>query len=120
MKLKFIIVFILTLGSFFASSQIYPDRYQLIGSVRATDDDNDELGWSITAGNTDKFFIITPCSGVIKVDTIAYNSFLRQRTWTITIRATDPYNAIDISKRKVILKKSATGVHLPPYLSNEL
>jgi len=88
--------------------QWQPDKYQTIGQLSATDPEGDEVSWVITAGNTGKFFIIGNCSGIVRVDTMAYHSFTYQRTWNITFTASDPQNNTTKITKKITLKKNKT------------
>lgn len=91
-------------------------KYENLGTVVCTDDDGDEVYFTITAGNTDKYFQVYPCSGLLQVDTIAYTKFIRQKTWYITIGCTDPQKNTARSVYKVTLRKSATGIKLTPII----
>jgi hypothetical protein len=85
-----------------------------VARLEATDPEGEEVYWVITAGNTQKFFSITPCSAVIKVDSMAYNSFIRQKTFYITFKASDPQGNYSKTVRKIILKKTSSGVKVAP------
>jgi len=110
------IVFLLLLISLQLSAQFNAGKYQDIHVMECTDQDGDEVYWTITAGNTDKFYQILPCSGLLQVDTMAYTKFLRQKTWTLTVACTDPQKNMAKSVYKVTLKKTSAGVKLPPVI----
>ena len=98
------------------SAQFNAGKYETLGTAVCTDDDGDEVYFTITAGNTDKYFQILPCSGLLQVDTIAYTKFLRQKTFYITIACTDPQKYVDKDVYKITLRKSATGIKLSPII----
>ena len=110
------IVIFLLLVSMQLAAQFNAGRYQDIHIMECTDQDGDEVYWTITAGNTDKFYQILPCSGLLQVDTVAYTKFPRQKTWTLTIACTDPQKNTAKSVYKVTLKKTPAGVKLPPVI----
>jgi hypothetical protein len=90
-----------------------------IGRLEAVDPEGEEVYWTITAGNTGGYFSITPCSGIVKMDTLAYDVFITQKTWTITFKATDPQGLYSKTVRKIVVKKLG-GVKLPPTISNAI
>jgi hypothetical protein len=110
------IVIFLLLVSMQLAAQFNAGKYQDIHVMECTDQDGDEVYFTITAGNTDGFYQILPCSGLLQVDTLAYTKFLRQKTWTLTIACTDPRKYTDKSVYKVTLKKTAAGVKLDPVI----
>jgi hypothetical protein len=82
-----------------ALSQYNPARWQTVDTITYQDPENDEQYLIITAGNTSKLWQIYPCSGVLQVDTNAWNTFIRQRTFYLTIKATD---AAGLSTKRVV------------------
>jgi len=114
MKKIFFVLFLMLSVS--VSAQFNAGKYQNLGTAVCNDPDGDEAYFTITAGNTDQYFQIFPCSGLIQVDTNAYTKFLRQKTWSITIACTDPQKNIARSVYKITLRKSATGIKLSPII----
>jgi hypothetical protein len=115
MKKLAVLLFLIPLISF---AQFNPGKYWQCGYVNATDPDagNKELVYSITAGNTGSYFKITPCSGILKVDTAAYTTFKFQRTWYITIKSADMEGNYVKTTGKVILKK-VNGLNIKPTIN---
>lgn len=111
------LLFILLLLPLFSLGQFNPAKYWNVGSIYAADPDlgDEQIVWSITAGNTLKYFVILPCSGLVRVDTTAYNSFITQKTFTITFKVADPEGNYTKTTRKILLKK-ANGVKQPPVM----
>lgn len=103
---KLLFIFILIgLGAF---SQPYWGKYEHVAYLKYADNDilGNEAYWSITAGNSTKVFIITPCSGELKVDTNVYKTFVRSKTYYLSCRATDQGGLYGVEKLKVVLTKS--------------
>lgn len=90
-------------------------KYTPIARIEATDPEGTEVVWKITAGDPAHYFVISPCSGVIKVDTMVYGTFTRQRTFTITFTATDETGLSSKTVRKITLYKSK-----PPAIETKL
>ena len=90
-----------------------------VGQLQAVDPEGEEVYWLITAGNTGGYFSITPCSGVVQMDSTAYNAFVTQKTWTVTFKATDPEGLYSKTVRKIVVKKSR-GIKQPPVMSNAI
>jgi len=105
MRKLFVIILFVPLLSF---TQTFWGKYEYVATLHAHDNDNggSELYWTITAGNADKTFIITPCSGQLKADTNIYSSFQRSKTIYLTCRATDQGGLYSVQKVKVILTKT--------------
>lgn len=99
-------------------SLIYAQRIP-VGRLEAVDPEGQEIYWVITAGNTLKYFSITPCSGIVEVDTTAFTTFVTQRTFTITFKATDPQGLYSKTVRKIVLKK-VDGIRQKPFLSDAI
>jgi len=114
MKAKIIVLLLLLTVAVYP--QVYLSRYIHSFNLVATDQDvGDETYWVISAGNVNsadghgKVFLIVPCSGEVKVDTLVYTTFVRQKTFTLSFKATDQVGASAISKRKVTLRKDVNG-----------
>ena len=114
MKKLFIILLFLPILGF---GQFNPAKYWNVGSIYAADPDlgDEEIVWSITAGNSAGYFVILPCSGLVRVDTLAYNSFITQKTFTLTFKVADPEGNYVKTTRKVLLKK-VNGVKQTPVM----
>jgi hypothetical protein len=93
------------------SAQTFWGRYIHICSLQYQDLDagGPEAYWTITAGNTPKVFVITPCSGDVRVDSAVYTTFITQKTFTLTFRSTDQAGIYATQKRKITLKKDTAG-----------
>lgn len=89
-----------------AQSQFNPGKFLTLGTIEATDPDSGEVVYSISAGNSAGWFVITPCSGIVKVDTNVYNSIATQRTYYLKIRVTDMEKNHTKTIWRVVLKKS--------------
>jgi len=98
MKTLLLILLILPL---LAAAQFKP-----IAHLEANDPDGTEVTWKITAGDPAGYFHITPCSGVIKLDSSVYSTFTRQRTFTITFTCTDETGLSSKTIRKITLYKT--------------
>lgn len=114
MKKLLLILLVLPLLSF---GQFNPFKYWDCGSVYASDPDlgDEQVVWSITAGNSAGYFIILPCTGLVRVDTMAYNAFITQKTFTLTVKVADPEGNYVKTTRKVLLKK-VNGLKQPPVM----
>lgn len=114
MKRLLLILLVLPLLSF---GQFNPFKYWDCGSVYAADPDlgDEQIVWSITAGNTSGYFVILPCSGLVRVDTAAYATFVTQKTYTLTFKVTDIEKNYVKTTRKVLLKK-VNGIKQPPVM----
>lgn len=117
MKKLILILFLLPL---FAHAQWQAGKYESICTIECLDPEGDEVYFTITAGNSAGYFQIQPCSGIIQVDTIAYTTFLRQRTFTLTFACTDTQKNTSKQQRKITLKKDASGNRLTPFISNPI
>lgn len=97
--------------------QFNPAKYWNVGSIYAADPDlgDEEIVWSITSGNTSGRFVILPCSGLVRVDTLAYDSFITQKTFTLTFKVSDPEGNYVKTTRKVLLKK-INGIKQTPVM----
>ncbi|MDE0472333.1 MAG: ankyrin repeat domain-containing protein [Ekhidna sp.] len=62
---------------------------KVVGTVIATDADNDNLTFSITAGNTGDAFLINAATGEISVKTSAPLDFETTPTFTLTVQVSD-------------------------------
>ena len=93
----------------------YWGKYEHVAFIHAHDNDagGSEIYWTITAGNSDKTFVVTPCSGQIKADTNIYSTFARSKTYYLTLRATDQGGLYVVQKLKIVLTKT-TGRRNPP------
>ena len=61
-----------------------------VGTVKASDyDPGQTITYSITAGNTGSYFAIDSKTGLVTVKLTAYNTFTRQRTFTLTVKVSD-------------------------------
>jgi DNA-binding beta-propeller fold protein YncE len=105
MRLKTLLFLILL--STVAPAQIRK-YFEPIGQVKATDGDGDEFYFTIPAGNTARFFAVSPCSGVILMDTTVRSTFKLSRTFYITFKTTDTYQYTDTQKIKIQVKKNET------------
>lgn len=111
MSLKNTLLIILTLLlASPALSQYNPARWQTVDTITYQDDDNDENYLIITAGNTSKLWQIYPCSGVLQVDTAAFDTFTRSRTFYLTIKATDAAGIYSKRVAKAVLTKPRNAV----------
>jgi hypothetical protein len=108
MKTKLLILLILVSMSSFA--QFQDAKYKPLFQLQAFDPEGDECYFTITAGNSAGYFGITPCTGIVKVDTMAYETFIRQKTFNITFACTDPQKNTSKTIRKIVLKKDAQGI----------
>ena len=90
-------------------------KYTAFARLEATDPEGSEVTWKIVAGDPAHYFVITPCTGVIKVDTLVYGTFTRQRTFTITFTATDETGLSSRTTRKITLYKNK-----PPAVETKL
>jgi hypothetical protein len=117
--LIFFILLAIGTGLVAQSYYSYWDKYWTCGMLVYTDPEEDEGFWVITAGNTSKFFIIHPCSGIVQVDTMAYNSFVTQKTFTLKFKVTDHVGNSATTTRKIVLKK-VNGVKQQPIMSDAL
>ena len=99
------------------SAQFNPDKYWRVGALHDTLPDwgDEQVTWTIYSGNTGSYFVTLPCSGILKVDTMAYNSFVTSKTWTLKIKCTDPTGKYSYATRKVLLKK-INGVKQKPIM----
>lgn len=88
-----------------------------VGFVKASDPDfNQVLKYCITAGNSAGYFTIDPLSGMLTVKLNVYDTFVRQRTFKLTVKVTDDgkiYNADGtIRQEKPLIKKAVITVIL--------
>lgn len=105
---------ILLLFPLLCSAQFNAGKYWDVGFVKASDPDSgNEIVYSITAGNTSNFFVIMPCSGVLKVDTAIYKTFTIQKTSYITIKVSDVEGNFVKTVGKIVLKK-VNGIKIKP------
>jgi len=111
------LIFIFLLLPLIGFAQFNPAKYFDCGSIYAYDPDlgNEEIVWSITAGNASGYFVILPCSGLVRVDTSAYETFITQKTYTLTFKITDIEKNYVKTTRKVLLKK-VNGIKQPPLM----
>jgi hypothetical protein len=109
------LLFILCLLPLLCSAQFNPNKYWDVAFVKGSDEDagNSELVYSITAGNPDKYFVILPCSGVVKVDTAIYKTFVTSKTTYLTIKVADVEGNYVKTVGKVVLKK-INGIKVKP------
>lgn len=118
-KMKSYLLIAILCLSISAEAQFQPGKYQSIFGISALDPDSGpEVTYSISAGNTGKYFIIMPCSGIVKVDTAAYSSFTTQRTWNLKLKAADPEGNFEKKTWKVMLRKTKQGLKLDPVIVN--
>ena len=106
-QFKVIYLALLLLVPAFSYSQSFWGKYEHVAFLKASDNDQggSEFYWTITAGNTNKVFIITPCSGELKADTNVYKTFTYSKTYYLTCRATDQGGLYSVDKIKVVLSK---------------
>jgi len=111
------LLFILLLLPLIGFSQFNPAKYWTVGQLHDTLPDwgDEQVTWVIASGNTGSYFVTLPCSGTLRVDTMAYNSFVTTRTWTLKIKLTDPTGKYSYATRKVLLKK-INGVKQKPIM----
>lgn len=91
-----------------------------VGRIEAWDPEGTEVTFAISAGNTGRYFTISPCGGIVRVKETAFASFRNYRTWTLTIKVIDETGLYEKTKRKVVLRKSADGTNLKPEISDAL
>lgn len=108
---------LLILSPILSQAQWQFAKYQSIDTLCCDDEDGDECYFTIIAGNASGLFAITPCSGVIKVDTAAYASFVRSRTFTLTFAASDPQKNVRKRVYKIQLLKNAAGIKQRPVVT---
>lgn len=113
---KLIFILLLLACTMQVSAQFNPGKYWIAGFIQASDPDSGpEVVYSITAGNSSGYFIIMPCTGIIKVDTLAYTTFTYQKTWTLTIKVADAEGNFVKTTGKIVLKK-VNGVKVKPVI----
>jgi hypothetical protein len=113
MKLTVLIVLFFPLSAF---PQWQSGKFTTIYTLYCQDKEGDECFFTISSGNTGKYFQITPCSGKVQVDTNAYATFTYKRTWNLLITATDTQLNVAKSSLKVTLRKSTAKIKLPPLI----
>ena len=113
---KIIIVVLLIFCSNITFGQfIFPTTKKIdIAKINVNDPENSEVTLSIVSGNTGKYFSITPCSGIIRVDTLAYSAFVYRKTWIIKFKATDEDGYFSYMEYTFVLKKDGAGNKFPP------
>ena len=92
-------------------------KFEPVGTIHAHDPDTlaPEIYYTITAGNSEKVFVIAPCSGIIKADTNIYGKFTYSKTYYLTCRATDQAGLYSIQKVKIVLTKQGTRRKPPQF-----
>ena len=72
-----------------ATQAQYWGKFEPVCSIKAHDPDTlaKEVYFTIAAGNSDKTFVITPCTGQLQADTSVYKTFTRSKTYYLTCRA---------------------------------
>lgn len=87
---------------------------QKIGYFVVTDAEGG-LTYSISAGNTGKYFTINKYSGLIEIKREAFSTFKEKRTWILTIKITDSPTADDnrVNMIKRICRVVATKTITP-------
>lgn len=110
------LLFAMILFPVFAQAQ-YWGKFEPVCSIHANDPDqiDNEVYYTITAGNTEKMFVITPCTGIIKHDTSVYSTFTRSKTYYLTCRATDQGGLYSVKKLKIVLTKTANRRNPPQF-----
>jgi len=104
------IIYILLTISLPTFGQFNPDRWKTLDTITYNDPENDEQYLIITAGNTSKLWQIYPCSGVLQIDTTAFGTFIRSRTFYLTIKATDAAGLSTKRVAKAVLTKPRNAV----------
>jgi hypothetical protein len=116
--MKKLLVILALLVSLNCQSQTLWGRYIHSFTLECKDPDStSEFGAYMTiysgnttvTGTTNKVFIISPCSGDVKVDTLIYKSVVTTKTFTLTFRCTDAAGSYTSQKRKVVLRKDSSG-----------
>ena len=120
-QFKVIYLVLLLLAPCFSYSQSFWGKYEHVTTLSGHDEDKggSEFYWTITAGNTNKVFIVTPCTGELRVDTTVYKTFSTSKTYYLTCRATDQGGLYSADKIKVVLSK-IKGVKQIPRVSRVL
>ena len=108
---------VLIFAPMLSTAQWQAGKYQAIDTLYCDDPEKDECYFSIASGNSDGFFAVTPCSGIVKVDTAVYASFARSRTFTIAFAASDPQRNIRKKVYKIKLIKNASGIKQRPIIT---
>jgi hypothetical protein len=91
-------------------AQFNPERWKTVDTITYQDEDMDENYLVITAGNTSKLWQIYPCSGILQVDTNAFNLFVTQKTYYLTIKATDAAGKYAKRVAKIVLTKPRNSI----------
>ena len=103
MLLEFILV------STFVMAQDPDNTATFVGNVKAFDPDSGQtLIYRIVAGDPDNFFSIDPRNGALRVSQSAYSTFVRKRTWKLTVAVADNDEKNPLTSKAtitVILKK---------------
>lgn len=99
------LLILLILLPILTAAQFNPEKWQTIDTITYQDPENDENYFVITAGNTAKHFQIYPCSGILQIDTNAFNLFTRSKTYYLTIKVTDASGLYAKKVAKVVLNK---------------
>jgi hypothetical protein len=88
-----------------------------VGTVVATDPNAGQtISFSITSGNTNNAFNISPSSGLI---TVGNSSAVNPGVFTLTVRATDNGSPVMWSQATVSITVTASGGNLPPVVVNQ-
>jgi hypothetical protein len=75
---------ILAFGQNNLNSQVF------VGVIKAADPDTGQtLTFRISSGNSENFFTVHPTNGTLSVNPSAFDTFFAQRTWILSITATD-------------------------------
>jgi hypothetical protein len=89
---------------------IHPTTKKIdIVKIKATDPEGKEVILSVYSGNTGKYFSISPCGGIIRVDTSAYSAFIYKKTWRIKFKGIDEDGNFSFMTYVIVLKKDRTG-----------
>ena len=104
------LIYILLIATLPTFGQYNQARWQSVDTITYQDEDNDENYFTITAGNTSKLWQIYPCSGILQVDTSAFGTFTRSRTFYLTIKATDAAGIYTKRVAKAVLTKPRNAV----------
>lgn len=102
--MKYLLV-ILLLTTLQTNGQYNAARWFICDTITYQDPENDENYLTITSGNTLKHWQIYPCSGILQVDTNAFNLFTYSKTYYLTITATDASGLKTKRVAKAVLKK---------------
>lgn len=111
MKTRKTLLLIFILLTLWTNAQNPGQNQVFIGVVNASDPDSGQsLTYSITSGNTAKFFSIDPGNGILTVHPSVFATFSGQRVWKLTVTVADndkKHPLTSVATITVILNKDA-------------